>query len=355
MDIRIERTANPKQKPAMETLGFGQYFTDHMFVMEYLEGTGWHNPSIVPYAPLALDPAAMVLHYGQAVFEGLKTYRTESGSILLFRPDQNFKRMNRSSERLCIPPVDEAFVLQALHALIKMDADWIPSAPGTSLYIRPFAFATEPHLGVRPSETYKFMIILSPVGSYYPDGLAPTKIYIEDEYVRAVRGGIGYTKATANYAISLKGQVKAHDLGYTQVLWLDGIERKYIEEVGTSNAFFVIDNELVTPDASGGSILCGVTRDSVMQLARSWGVNVVERHITVQELYDAHASGSLKEAFASGTAAVISPIGEFNWAGNRITINDGQIGRLTQQLYDALTAIQTGHANDPFGWVQEVR
>lgn len=354
MDIKIQHTGNPKIKPAADVLGFGQYFTDHMFVMDYTEGKGWHDPVIVPYAPFEIDPAAMVFHYGQAVFEGMKAYRGPAGKLLLFRPDQNIARLNRSSERLCIPALDEAFALQALLRLIQIDADWVPSEPGTSLYIRPFIFATEPHVGVRASATYKFMIILSPVGSYYANGLAPTKIYVEDTYVRAVRGGVGNTKASANYAISLKAQVKAHALGYSQVLWLDGVARKYIEEVGTSNVFFVIGDELVTPDASGGSILCGITRDCVMRLAKSWGVNVTERHITVQELYDAHADGSLKEAFASGTAAVISPIGEFNWAGNVITVNNGEIGGIAQKLYDELTAIQTGKQDDPFGWVVEV-
>jgi len=354
MEIRFEQTQNPKAKPEANELGFGAYFTDHMFVMDYTEGKGWHDPAIVPYGPLELDPAALVLHYGQAVFEGLKAFRNPSGRILLFRPDQNIKRLNRSDERVCIPALDEDFVLQALIKLIQVDADWVPSAPCTSLYIRPFTFATEPHLGVRPSKTYKFMIILSPVGSYYACGLAPTKIFIEDEYVRAVRGGIGFTKATANYAASLKAQEKAHELGYAQVMWLDGIERRYVEEIGTSNAFFMIGDKLVTPDPSGGSILCGVTRDSVIQLAKSWGIEVEERNISIHELLDAHADGSLKEAFASGTAAVISPVGEFSWAGRNIVVNNGEIGPVAQRLYDALVAIQTGKAPDPFGWIVEV-
>lgn len=354
MDIRFERTNSPKPKPEANELGFGVFFTDHMFVMDYTEDRGWHDPAIVPYGPLEMDPAAMVLHYGQAVFEGLKAFRDPNGRILLFRPDQNIKRLNRSDDRVCIPALDEDFVLQALKQLIQIDAYWVPSAPCTSLYIRPFTFATEPHLGVRPSKTYKFIIILSPVGSYYACGLAPTRIYIEDEYVRAVRGGIGFTKATANYAASLKAQVKAQELGYAQVMWLDGIERKYIEEIGTSNAFFLIGDKLVTPDPSGGSILSGVTRDSVIQLAKSWGIEVEERNISIQELCDAQADGSLKEAFASGTAAVISPVGEFNWAGSKIIVNKGEIGPLAQRLYDTLDAIQTGKAEDPFGWIVEV-
>ena len=354
MDIKIELTKNPKQKPAVDTLGFGKFYTDHMFVMDYTEGTGWHDPVIVPYAPLLLDPAAMVFHYGQAVFEGLKAYRAEDGRVLLFRPDMNAKRLNRSDERLCIPAIDEEMIVHAINELVKVDADWIPSAPGTSLYIRPFTLASEPHLGVRPALTYKFVIILSPVGSYYANGIAPTKILIEDEYVRATIGGIGFTKAAANYAISLKAQEKAKKLGYAQVLWLDSQERKYIEEVGTSNAFFVIDGELVTPELSG-TILPGITRDSVIALAKSWYIKVTERKISVEEIYAAHADGKLDEAFASGTAAVISPVGEFNWAGNAITINDGEIGALAQKLYDELTGIQTGRIQGPAGWAMEVK
>lgn len=354
MEIKVERTKTPKQKPASDVLGFGQYYTDHMFIMDYTEGKGWHDPAIVPYAPLLLDPAAMVMHYGQAVFEGMKAYRSAEGRLLLFRPEQNFARLNRSDERLCIPALDEEFALHALVELIKLDAEWVPCEPGTSLYVRPFTIATEPHLGVRPSKAYKFLIILSPVGSYYPEGINPIKICIEDDYVRAVRGGVGFTKAAANYAISLKGQEKAKELGYTQVLWLDGIHRKYIEEIGTTNAFFVIGDELVTPELNG-SILPGITRDSVIALAKSWGINVAERKITVQELYDAHAGGRLKEAFASGTAAVVSPIGEFNWAGNIIEVCGGGIGPLAQKLYDTLTDIQYGRTADPFGWITEVK
>jgi len=353
MEIKLERTNNPKQRPEQSELGFGKYYTDHMFVMDYTEGTGWHDPRIVPYAPLVLDPAAMVFHYGQAVFEGMKAYKCDDGRTLLFRPTDNIKRLNRSDERLCIPALDEDLVLDALKQLLHVDADWIPDTPGTSLYIRPFVIANEPHLGVRPSNNYIFMIILSPVGAYYAEGLSPIKIRIEDEYVRAVRGGIGYTKAAANYAASLKGQEKAKSLGYSQVLWLDGVEQKYIEEIGTTNAFFLIGDELITPELNG-SILGGITRDSVIQLAASWGIKVTQRKITVQELYDAHEKGLLKEAFASGTAAVISPIGEFNWGGNVISVNDGAIGELAQKLYDSLTDIQYGRAADPFGWTVKV-
>jgi branched-chain amino acid aminotransferase len=354
MEIRIERNGSPKPKTPEDRLGFGIHYTDHMFVMDFSDGKGWHNPAIVPYAPILMDPAAMTLHYGQSVFEGLKAYRAADGRILLFRPEQNFRRLNVSCDRLCIPAIDENLAIEAMTGLIKIEASWIPSGDGTSLYIRPFVFADEPHLGVRPAHTYKFMIILSPVGSYYEHGIAPVRIYIEDEYVRAVRGGLGYTKASANYAASLKSQEKAKQLGYTQILWLDGVERKYIEEVGTSNAFFVIDGELVTPELNG-SILPGITRDSVIALSRSWGVPVSERPITVQELYDAHDAGRLEEVFASGTAAVISPVGELNWAGRAISVNNGEIGPMARRLYDELTAMQTGRAADPFGWVREVK
>jgi len=353
-EIKIERTLSPKPKPPADKLGFGQYFTDHMFTMDYTAGKGWHSAAIVPYSPLMFDPAALVFHYGQAVFEGMKAYRAADGRILLFRPEENFKRLNISDDRLCIPHIDEEAALRALHELIQVDADWIPSADGTSLYIRPFVIATEAALGVRPSDMYKFIIIMSPVGSYYPQGMNPIKICIEDEYVRAVRGGIGFTKGSANYAISLKGQVKAAEMGYTQVLWLDGVERKYIEEVGASNVFFKINGELITPELSG-SILAGITRNSVMQLAKSWEIPTVERKICVTELYKAYEEGTLEEAFGSGTAAVISPIGELNWQGRKITLGDGGIGELSQRLYNEITGIQYGRLPDKFGWVKVIK
>lgn len=353
MDINITLTKTPKQKPDKDNMQFGKYFTDHMFVMDYSEDKGWHDPSIVPYAPIEMAPSAMVLHYGQAVFEGMKAYKTSDNRVMLFRPRKNFERLNISDERLCIPYIDEDFALKALKELIKIDMDWIPDAKNTSLYIRPFVFATEASLGVHPSYSYKFMIIMCPVGPYYTEGLNPVKIYVEDEYVRTVKGGIGYTKATANYAISLKGQEKAKELGYTQVLWLDGIERKYIEEVGTMNVFFKIAGKLITPELTG-SILPGITRDSIIQMAKSWGIEVEERRIEIKEIYDAHNSGKLEEAFGSGTAAVVSPIGEFNWGGACISVNNGKIGSLSQKLYDELTGIQYGKRKDPFNWVDEV-
>ena len=354
-EITIERTQHPKQKPTDQTrLGFGNYYTDHMFLMNYDEGKGWHDPRIVPYGPIELDPAAMCLHYGQEVFEGLKAYRTEDGRILLFRPDRNMACLNSSNERLCIPAIDEAFAVEAIKKLVSVDQDWIPTAEGTSLYIRPFIFATEAQVGVHPAQELLFAIILSPVGAYYPEGLNPVKIYVEDKYVRAVRGGMGYTKTGGNYAASLKAQDEAEKVGYTQVLWLDGVERKYIEEVGTMNVFFVIDDEIVTPELQG-SILPGVTRMSCIELLKKQGYKVSERRLSIEEVAEAADAGKLKEAFGSGTAAVISPIGELKWDEKVMTINNGEIGTISQHLYDTLTGIQWGKLPDPYGWTVEVK
>ncbi len=355
MEIKIERTKNPKAKPAdQNALGFGKYYTDHMFVMNYDEGQGWHDPRIIPYAPFALDPAAMVLHYAQEVFEGLKAYRTDSGKVLLFRPEQNMARLNRSSERLCIPKIDEAFAVEAIKELVRVDSDWIPTAEGTSLYIRPFIFAVDAHVGVHPAKHLIFSIILSPVGAYYPEGLNPVKIYVENQFVRAVKGGVGFTKTGGNYATSLKAQDEAEKLGYTQVLWLDGVERKYVEEVGTMNVFFVLDGEVVTPSLDTGSILGGITRMSCVEMLKDWGYNVSERRISVEELEKAYDEGRLLEAFGSGTAAVISPIGELRVGDKVMPINNGEIGTLSQKLYDELTGIQWGKRPDKFGWTVEV-
>jgi len=353
-EIKIVKTQNKKVKPDENKLSFGKYFTDHMFVMTYDEGTGWHDPEILPNEPFAIDPAAMVFHYGQAVFEGMKAYRTVDDKIALFRPEANFKRLNDSNDRMCIPLIDEEFAIYALKELIKIDEDWIPTAPGTSLYIRPFIIATEAAVKVHLSSSYKFFIILSPVGPYYPGGLAPVDILIEDDYVRAVRGGIGFAKAAANYAISLKGQQKAIKKGYAQVMWLDGIERKYVEEVGTSNVFFVMGDELVTPELNG-SILPGITRNSVMAIARSWGLTVTERKVSVDELFAAAKDGTLKEAFGAGTAAVISPVANFIMGDESVQVADGKIGALSQKIYDTLTGIQFGRIEDTFNWIQEVK
>ena len=350
LNIRIEQTTEPKEKPRKgQALGFGHIFTDHMFVMNYTEGQGWHDARVVPFSKISLSPAAMVYHYGQEMFEGLKAYKGEDGKIFLFRPDMNAKRANHSNDRLCIPKIPEEDFVQAVKAVVDIDRDWIPTEPGTSLYIRPFIIATDEFLGVAPSKTYLFMVILSPSGAYYASGLAPVGIWIEDEYVRAVKGGIGFAKTGGNYAASLIAQVKAHDSGFSQVLWLDGVERRYIEEVGAMNIFFKINGKIVTPMLNG-SILPGVTRDSVLHLCRHWGYEVEERRISVDELVKAAHSGALEEVFGTGTAAVISPVGKLRFQDEVMTIGDGSIGILTQKLYDEITGIQWGKNKDLFGW-----
>lgn len=354
LNIRVEKTKNPKPLPTKENpLTFGTIFTDHMFVMNYETGKGWHDPRIVPYQPLVLDPACMVFHYGQEMFEGLKAYKAEDGRTLLFRPDRNAWRTNNTNRRLCIPQIPEEDFIQAVKAVVKMDEAWIPTKPGTSLYIRPFIIATDPFLGVRPSDSYQFLIILSPVGAYYPEGLNPVKIWIEDDYVRAVRGGIGEAKTGGNYVASMAAQLKAHEEGYSQVLWLDGVERKYIEEVGAMNIFFKINGRVLTPMLNG-SILPGITRDSVLQLCREWGYQVEERRITVEELYEAAKNGTMEEVWGTGTAAVISPVGHLRFQDHVIQIGDGGIGELSQRLYDTVTGIQLGRIPDTRGWVTEV-
>ena len=353
-DIRIERTAAPKAKPDEDKLGFGQIFTDHMYIMDYNEGQGWHDPRIVPYGPLSLAPSAMVFHYAQEMFEGLKAYHTEDGRVLLFRPDRNIARARNSCVRLCIPPVPEDDFMNAIKTIVSVDKDWIPTKPGTSLYIRPFIIATDEHLGVHTSLSYKFIIILSPSGAYYASGLDPVKIWIEDDYVRAVRGGIGEAKAGGNYAASLKAQEKSDAEGYAQVLWLDGVERKYIEEVGSMNIFFKIAGKVVTPKLNG-SILPGVTRQSCLDLCRHWGLSVEERRISVDELVGAARDGSLEECWGSGTAAVISPVGVLRFGDEVMEISGGGIGPLSQKLYDTVTGIQTGKLSDEFGWTVEVK
>ncbi|MCL2165120.1 MAG: branched-chain amino acid aminotransferase [Oscillospiraceae bacterium] len=351
--IRVTRTANPKPKPLDENeLGFGRVFTDHMFIMDYLPEKGWYDPRIIPYQDLSIDPAAMVFHYGQAVFEGLKAYSAEDGRALLFRPDRNMSRVNLSNDRLCIPQIDESFMVEAIKRLVDVDRDWIPKTKCTSLYIRPFIIAIDPFVGVRPSERFWFIIILSPVGCYYPEGLNPVRIYVETEYVRAARGGYGFTKTAGNYSASLKAQQNAKELGYTQVLWLDAVERKYVEEVGTMNVFFKIGGKVITPPLSG-TILGGITRESAIELIKSWGVELEERPITIDEVIEAGKSGTLEEAFGTGTAAVISPIGELKRDNYTLTINDNKIGDLSLKLYDELTGIQYGEIADTRGWVFE--
>ena len=353
-DIRIELTKSPKAKPTDESaLGFGKIFTDHMFIMDYTTGKGWHDARIVPYGNIEFSPAAMCLHYGQEVFEGLKAYRTANDEIQLFRPQENFKRLNLSNERLVIPAIDEEFALYALKELLKIEKDWVPHSEGASLYIRPFIVACDPFLGVRPGDEYKFIIILSPSGAYYSTGLNPVSIYVEEKYVRAVKGGMGYAKTGGNYAASLIGQDEAHKQNYSQVLWLDGVEKKYVEEVGAMNMFFIIDGEVLTPELVG-SILPGITRKSTIELCKSWGMKVSERRITIQEIADAYKAGKLEEAFGTGTAAVISPVGHLKWGDMVMEINGNKIGAVSQKLYDTMTGIQYGRLPDENGWIVKI-
>jgi branched-chain amino acid aminotransferase len=354
MEITFKKAEQLKDHPVDSTLGFGTVFTDYMFNMDYNPEKGWHSPRIEPYGPIQMDPSTMVLHYGQAIFEGLKAYRTENGEIRLFRPKDNFKRLNRSGNRLCMPALDEEFILKALLQLLKIEKAWVPGAPGTSLYIRPTIIATDPYIGLRSSNTYRFFMILSPVGAYYPEGFNPVKIWVTPDYVRAVRGGVGEAKTAGNYAASLYATELAHKDGYTQVMWLDGVERKYVEEVGSMNIFFKIGDEVVTP-ALTGSILSGITRDSVIKLAQSWGTAVVERKIGIDEIYDAHAKGALKEVFGSGTAAVISPVGNIKYQGKEITIGNGGVGPFSARLFKELMDIQYGKTDDPFHWIMPVK
>ena len=352
-DMQITLSTTKKEKPQAEQLEFGKQFTDHMFIMDYTQGQGWHDPRIVPYQPLSLEPSAMIFHYGQSVFEGLKAYATPEDEIILFRPEKNFQRLNSSNSRLCIPDIDVDFALKALKTLISVDKDWIPQAEGTSLYIRPFIIATEPYLGVSPSDKYQFIIIMSPVGSYYKEGIHPVKIAVESAFTRAVNGGTGEAKTGGNYASSLKAQEVSEKMGYAQVLWLDGVEKKYIEEVGSMNVFFKINGEIITP-ALNGSILPGITRDSIIELLKHWGLPVSERRISMEEVHEAHKLGQLEEAFGTGTAAVISPIGEFLWNGEKMIVQSGETGVLSRKLYDTLTGVQTGKVADELNWTTKV-
>jgi len=343
-----QRKAKPDQN-----LGFGRYFTDHMLTMVYDEGKGWHDLTIEPYASFSFDPAAMVLHYGQAIFEGLKAYRGEDGHFYLFRPSANLHRMNVSAERMCMPTLPVKDVLAALRELVLLEKDWIPASRGASLYIRPTMVATEPGLGVRPAKKYLFFIILSPVGAYYPEGFNPVKIFVTDKYVRALPGGVGHVKTAGNYAASIMAAVEAQRQGYTQVLWLDARERKYVEEVGTMNIFFVLDNVVVTPPLTG-SILPGITRQSVLRLLRDWGHEVVERPVSIDEVLEAGKSGRLQECFGTGTAAVISPVGSLVYQDSVCTINGGTAGNLALKLFDFLQALQYGEKPDPYAWVERL-
>lgn len=352
-NITIERTKVFRDKPSMDGIAFGTEFSDHMFMLNYNEGAGWHDPRIIPYSDISLPPSAMVFHYGQEIFEGLKAYRGPDGAIRLFRPIENIRRMNLSAERLCIPKIPEELYMDALKTLVEVDKDWVPREPDTSLYIRPFIIATDAHLGVHASHSYIFCIITGPVGSYYPEGLSPVRIMIENCDVRAVRGGTGAAKCGGNYAASLRAGKRAEDKGYSQVLWLDGVTRRNIEEVGAMNVMFKIGGKVITP-ALTGSVLPGITRKSCIELLKNWGYEVEERAFSIDELIEAADGGILEEAWGTGTAAVISPIGEVSFDGVSHKINDFKIGGLTQKLYDTLTGIQWGTAADDFGWSVKV-
>lgn len=353
MKIRFEERKYLKEKPT-GNLGFGKYQTDYMFVMDYEEGQGWHDARIVPYGPIEFDPASMVLHYAQETFEGMKAYKAKDGRILLFRPEMNARRFINSNKRLSMPIIEEDDFVQAVEEIVRVEKDWIPTGEGESLYIRPYMFATEKAIGVHPSHSYKFIIICSPVGAYYPEGVNPVKIYVEDEFVRATVGGTGFTKCGGNYAGSLAAQVKAEALGYTQVLWLDGVERKYVEEVGSMNVMFEINDTIITAPTEG-TVLPGVTRDSILHILRDWGYKVEERHLAIDDLMKAGHDGTLQEAWGTGTAAVISPIGELYYKGDVVQINDFKTGALTQKIYDTLTGIQWGDLEDTYGWTHEVK
>jgi branched-chain amino acid aminotransferase len=351
--IRISRATTKKPKPKDSELTFGTVFTDHMFVLDFQEEKGWYDPRVEPYGPFPLDPAAAVLHYAQAVFDGLKAFRARDGQVRLFRPPKHVERLIQSSQRLCIPPLDPDLALKSLVTLVGIEKDWVPSTVGTSLYVRPTIIASEPFLGVRPAKSYIYYVILSPVGAYYPEGINPVKILVVDKYVRAVEGGVGAAKTGVNYAASLYAAEEAKHAGFTQVLWLDGRERKYIDEVGTMNIMIKIGDEIVTPPLSG-TILAGVTRDSALTLMRDWGLRVSERPVTIDEVAAAARTGTLEEVWGTGTAAVISPVGELAYKGERLVINGGRIGTLTQKLYDAIAGIQYGTAPDTRGWTVPV-
>ena len=353
MQITKNLTATPKEKPAAETLGFGKFFTDHMFIMDYSEGEGWHDARIVPFGPLSIHPASTVLHYGSEIFEGLKAYRRADGKVQLFRPIENIRRMNNSAERMCLPQIPEDMALEALTEFVKTEQDWTPSAPGTSLYLRPFMFGNDESLGVHAVHNATYIIIASPVGSYYKEGINPVKIMIETEDVRAVRGGTGEAKCGGNYAASNRAGKRAEEKGYSQVLWLDGVHRKYIEEVGAMNVMFKIAGEIVTP-ALSGSILPGITRKSIIEVLEGKGYTVSQRLLSIDELTAAMADGTLEEAWGCGTAAVVSPIGELAYDGKKYPVNGGAIGEVTQMLYDTLTGIQWGKIEDPYGWTMQL-
>jgi len=334
-------------------LGFGKYFTDHIFEMDYSHEKGWHNPTIKPLESLSLHPATMFLHYGQGIFEGLKAFKNASGEIVIFRPEKHIERLNNSARRICIPEVDPVFLLHALTELVSVEKDWIPANEGESLYIRPFIFGSDPFLGVKPASSYKLIVILSPVGAYYSEGFKPVRILVQDDYVRAVNKGLGACKTPANYAASLLAAEEAHKKGFTQVLWLDGVEQKYIEEVGTMNIFIVFKNEIATPKLTG-SILPGVTRDSVIQILKDWKLNVTERLISIDEVISEYKNGNVVGVFGTGTAAIISSVGWLNYKGFEMVFNNGEPGELDLKLFKELTSIHYGKIEDKHNWLTHV-
>ncbi len=355
LEVALEKVKSDqlKEKPAPDNLGFGVHFTDHMFLTKWDREKGWHDSKICPYQDFKLNPASMVFHYGQAIFEGLKAYRGKDDQLFLFRPKDNLERMNSSAMRMCMPRFSVETIVKVLRALVYLERDWVPKTKGATLYIRPTMIAVEPTIGVKPSSSYYFYIIMCPVGTYYAEGFKPTRIYISEEHVRAVKGGVGNVKTAGNYAASLYTSEIAKKAGCTQVLWLDACEHKYVEEVGTSNIFFKIDDQLITPPLEG-SILGGITRDSVLKLASSWGVDVVERRITIDEVLEANESGRLQEVFGTGTAAVISPVGEFFYKDKSYVVNKSQAGALATKIFTELQGIQNGYQEDPFNWVVRV-
>ena len=353
IDIRIEKTTAPKAKPDDATLGFGKHFSDHMFIMDYHKGQGWHDARIVPFGKFEIHPASTVLHYGSEIFEGLKAYRRKDGGVQLFRPIENMRRLNSSAERLCLPTIPEEDNLQILKTFVELEKDWVPHSEGASLYLRPFLFGDDAFLGVHGVDHAVYMIIASPSGSYYKEGINPVGIMIESEDVRAVRGGTGYAKCGGNYAASNRAGDRAEKNGYSQVLWLDGVERKYIEEVGAMNVMFKIGDEIVTP-ALTGSILPGITRKSCIEVLKNKGYKVSERLLSIDELKDALEAGTLEEAWGCGTAAVVSPIGKLSYLGKEYVVGGGKIGKVTQELYDILTGIQWGKVEDTFGWIEKI-
>ena len=353
MEIKVTRAAQLKEKPDSSKLVFGKCMTDHMFIIDYDAGQGWHDARIIPYGPLMIDPAAKVLHYAEEIFEGLKAYRTADGSIQLFRVMDNIRRMNLSADRLCMPQIPEDMAFEGIKALVEMEQEWVPHEKDTSLYIRPFMIGLDAALGVHSSHHVQFIVVVCPVGAYYPEGLNPVKIYIEDQDVRAVKGGTGMAKTGGNYAASLRAGNRAEQKGYTQVLWLDGVHRKYIEEVGAMNVMFKVNGKILTPDLNG-SVLDGITRRSCIQLLKDWGYEVEERRISAEELFAAAKNGTLEEAWGTGTAAVVSPIGELAEGDEKCIINNNQIGEVTQKLYDQLTGIQWGRVEDPHNWITKI-